>query len=49
MGFRRTVDRNGLKNWLKSNKIAEEWHRFQIAKYGLANYEDMQRANKKRR
>lgn len=48
MGFRRKVDRNGLKGWLKTNKIAEEWHRFQIEKYGLATYEDMQRANRKR-
>lgn len=49
MGFRRKVDRNGLKGWLKTNKIAEEWHRFQIEKYGLATYEDMQRANRKKR
>ena len=49
MGFRRQVDRNGLKKWLKSNKIAQEWHRFQIEKYGLGAYEDMQRANRKRR
>lgn len=49
MGFRRKVDRNGLKVWLKTNKITEEWRRFQIEKYGLANYEDMQRQNKKKR
>lgn len=49
MGFRREVDRNGLKKWLKTNKIAQEWRRFQIEKYGLGVYQDMQRANKKRR
>ena len=49
MGFRRTVDRNGLKNWMKTNKISEEWNKFQIQKYGLANYEEMQRNNKKKR
>ena len=45
----RQVDRNGLKKWLKTNKIAEEWRRFQIEKYGLGVYQDMQRANRKRR
>ena len=49
MGFRRKVDRNGLKGWLKTNKIAEEWSRFQIEKYSLGVYEEMQRQNKKKR
>ena len=49
MGFRRTVDRNGLKAAMKSNRIKQEWNRFQIEKYGLGNYEDMQKANKKKR
>lgn len=47
MSLRRMIDRQGLKNWMKTNKISEEWHRFQIKKYGLGNYEDMQRANKR--
>lgn len=33
MGFRRTVDRNGLKAAMKNNKIKEEWHNFQLNKY----------------
>lgn len=49
MGFRRQVDRNGLKFEMKNNKISNEWRNFQIAKYGLGNYEDMQRQNKKKR
>ena len=49
MGFRRTVDRNGLKFAMKTNKIKEEWNRFQIAKYGLGNYEDMQKANRRKK
>ena len=49
MGFRRQVDRNGLKAAMKTNKIAEEWKRFQQNKYSLGVYEDMQRQNKKKR
>ena len=49
MGFRRKIDRNGLKGWLKTNKISEEWRRFQIEKYGLGVYQDMQRANRKKK
>lgn len=49
MGFRRKVDRNGLKKFMKTNKIAEEFHRFQIEKYGLGNYEEMQRKNRRKR
>lgn len=49
MGFRRVVDRNGLKAAMKSNRIKEEWNRFQIEKYSLGVYEDMQRQNKKKR
>ena len=49
MGFRRTVERNTMKNWIKSNKIKEEWNRFQIEKYGLGNYEDMQRKNRRKK
>lgn len=49
MGFRRQVDRNGLKAAMKNNKISKEWRNFQIAKYSLGVYEDMQRQNKKKR
>lgn len=49
MGFRRKIERNIMKNWQKNNKISEEWKRFQIERYGLANYEEIQRANRKRR
>lgn len=49
MGFRREVDRNGLKAAMKTNKISEEWKRFQQNKYSLGVYEDMQRQNKKKR
>ena len=49
MGFRRQVDRNGLKAAMKTNKIQKDFYNFQIAKYGLGVYEDMQRQNKKKR
>ena len=49
MGFRRQVDRNGLKAAMKTNKIQKDFYNFQIEKYGLGNYEDMQRQNKKKR
>lgn len=47
MGFRREVDRNGLKKWMKNNKISDEWHKFQMEKYGLAKYQEILKNNKK--
>lgn len=49
MGIKRTVERNTMKNWIKSNKIKEEWHKFQIDRYSLAGYSELQKKNKKKR
>lgn len=49
MSLQRQVERNQMKSWQKNNKISTEWKNFQIQKYGLGNYEDMQRANKKKK
>ena len=49
MSFERQVNRNYLKKWLKTNKIQKDFYNFQIEKYSLGVYEDMQRQNKKKR
>ena len=49
MGFRRTVERNTMKNWIKSNKIKEEWHKFQTDRYSLEGYAEMQRKNRRKK
>ena len=49
MSFERQVNRNYLKKWLKTNKIQKDFYNFQIEKYSLGVYEDMQKQNKKKR
>ena len=41
----RDIQRNFLKQYMKSNKIRKAWRDFQIKKYGLQNYVDMYNKN----